>query len=221
RFYDLLEKPKGKWGIVLRRLARRTDSIRLILRQRSSLTRPCWRNFRRVTVTSPTCRPKSATKLNATCLASTAPISTPSIPKAKPGSRAENYSDPCQGWLTCPEVQFSSQVVARKETTGGTPCRFPTNSTCSTSSTFCASSVPSSSFLTSSARSQCRPRSNFSSRRASSHPQPGCISPGLSKLFSASDCFLASTCSMSLLSPSSICWLQALPPTKSPKAGSG
>ena len=71
---------------------KRTGSMQSILRQSSSLTKPCWRNFRRATATSPTCKPKSATRSSATCPASTVPTSMPSMPRAKRGSRAESYT---------------------------------------------------------------------------------------------------------------------------------
>jgi hypothetical protein len=63
RFYDFLEKRRGKWGIVLRRLAYEKDRLDpSTLRRTSSLTKPCWHNFRKATVTSPICKQRSVTR---------------------------------------------------------------------------------------------------------------------------------------------------------------
>jgi hypothetical protein len=97
RFYDFLEKRRGKWGIVLRRLAYEKDRLDPVDPSSgsvpSSSMRACWPSFRRAIVTSPTCRRKSATRSNATCRASTDPTSKPSMPRGKPGSRGASYSD--------------------------------------------------------------------------------------------------------------------------------
>ena len=95
RFYDFLEKRKGRWGIVLRRLAYEKDRIdpvdpaaKLVLDQK--LLAPA---FRRATATSPICRPRSATRSRATCPASTGRSWTRSMPRARHGSRARS----CKG----------------------------------------------------------------------------------------------------------------------------
>ena len=86
RFYDFLEKRKGKWGIVLRRLAyEKTGSIRSSRERSRSSTPNCSRDFRRATATSPICRPRSATRSRPTCPALTGPSSTRSMPRARHG----------------------------------------------------------------------------------------------------------------------------------------
>ena len=52
--------------------------------------RRCWRGFPKATGTSPICRPRSATRSNATCPGSTGRSSTRSMPRARHGSRARS-----------------------------------------------------------------------------------------------------------------------------------
>ena len=63
RFYDFLEKRKGQWGLVWRRLTYEKDSIVPVdpTRRRSSI-RSCSTASRSATATSPICRPRSATR---------------------------------------------------------------------------------------------------------------------------------------------------------------
>ena len=64
RFYDFLEKRKGKWGIVLRRLAYEKDRLDPVDPSADLKLRPrlCWRNFRKAIVTSPICKQRSVTR---------------------------------------------------------------------------------------------------------------------------------------------------------------
>jgi hypothetical protein len=63
RFYDFLEKRKGRWGLVWRRLFyERTGSIQSFRARFRSSTLPCSSAFPSATVTSPTFRPRSATR---------------------------------------------------------------------------------------------------------------------------------------------------------------
>ncbi len=61
RFYDFLEKRKGKWGLVWRRLTYEKDSIVPVDPTKApSSIRSCWQASPWATSTSPTCRPRSA-----------------------------------------------------------------------------------------------------------------------------------------------------------------
>ena len=64
RFYDFLEKRKGKWGLVWRRLTYEKDQHRpgRSDARRPSSIRSSWRASRWATATSPICRPRSATR---------------------------------------------------------------------------------------------------------------------------------------------------------------
>ena len=86
KFYDFLEKRKGKWGIVLRRLAYEKDRIDPSRRAPCPrLTRSYWRHSRKVIATSPTCNPRSATGSRTNCPVSTVRRSPRSTPRAKTG----------------------------------------------------------------------------------------------------------------------------------------
>jgi hypothetical protein len=85
RFYDFLEKRKGRWGIVLRRLADEKDRIDPVDPNARCWTRRCWRNSRKAIATSPICRPRSATRSSATCPALMGRTSLHSMPRATPG----------------------------------------------------------------------------------------------------------------------------------------
>ena len=64
RFYDFLEKRKGKWGLVWRRLTYEKDQIVPVdpTKAPEARSRSCWRAFRWATATSPICRPRWATR---------------------------------------------------------------------------------------------------------------------------------------------------------------
>ena len=87
RFYDFLEKRKGRWGLVLRRLTYEKDRLDPVDPAAKLVARPanCWRTFPRATATSPICRRKIGYKVKPTCPASTARSSTRSTPRARPG----------------------------------------------------------------------------------------------------------------------------------------
>jgi SnoaL-like domain len=86
RFYDFLEKRRGKWGIVLRRLAYEKDRI-----DRSSRTQSCHstkrfcRSFRKVIATSRIYRARSDTRLRMNCRVSTGLRSMRFTPRAMLG----------------------------------------------------------------------------------------------------------------------------------------
>ena len=87
RFYDFLEKRKGRWGLVLRRLAYEKDRLDPVDPAAKLVARPeaAGAVSRKATATSPICRPGSATRSRPTCPGSTGRSSTRSMPRARPG----------------------------------------------------------------------------------------------------------------------------------------
>jgi hypothetical protein len=63
RFYDFFEKRSGRWGLVLRQpIYEKTAWTRSIQRRSWPSTRPCSPASPRAIATSPTCRPRSASR---------------------------------------------------------------------------------------------------------------------------------------------------------------
>ena len=86
KFYDFLEKRRGRWGIVLRRLAYEKDRIDPV-EPGAGQARPeaAGAAFRKATAISPICRTRSATPSRTTCPASTGRRWRRSMPRARPG----------------------------------------------------------------------------------------------------------------------------------------
>ena len=91
RFYDFLEKRKGRWGMVLRQPIYEKDRLDPVdpATSRRSSTGTCWRAFPKAIATSPTCSRGSATTSRRTCRGSTAPWSGRSTLRERNGSQAD------------------------------------------------------------------------------------------------------------------------------------
>ena len=77
RFYDFLEKRDGRWGMVLRQPIYEKDRVDPVDPAAAAHARPerAGANSRRAIATSPTSRPRSATRSSATCRSSPGPRS--------------------------------------------------------------------------------------------------------------------------------------------------